>query len=407
MFINMKARYGYMKTVLVCANDFYPNNVFGLGDSVYDVVEKLKYRFHFIVITTNKKDAVYDYPVIFLDEHLDNLLMNGRNLSFKVYKSYDNVIAWNQALFIRTIQYLSQHHIKPDVIMNHSWVTWNLSYELKKKYHIPIINVIHFYEKQYEYCGTIQSIYHDSIVQTDHNMFINADRNVVLNNNMLNSIIFNYGLIHTDNFITIPHSLNIHAVVQPQAIDKNNLKFLYVGRLSTEKGIKELLQAFNILTQKHSNITLTIVGSVILESDLLNKNQNPKINFLGRLTHELLYEEYNKANVVISPSITETFGLVLLEALYFERAIITTSGLTVSDIIPDTVALTVPLKIQDNCVSLSVEELLNKIETLIIEPERILQMSKASKRFFTQMNYKTCEYDSYEHLIKEISIEKQ
>ena len=98
MFINMKARYGYMKTVLVCANDFYPNNVFGLGDSVYDVVEKLKYRFHFIVITTNKKDAVYDYPVIFLDEHLDNLLMNGRNLSFKVYKSYDNVIAWNQAL---------------------------------------------------------------------------------------------------------------------------------------------------------------------------------------------------------------------------------------------------------------------------------------------------------------------
>ncbi len=392
-----------MKTVIVCANDFYPNNVFGLGDSVYDIVEHLKDKYNFIVITTNKEDVIdmYTYPVLFLDQHLDKVLMNGRNNSFKIFKSFDNVVAWNQALFIKTTKYLKANQIEPDIIINNSWVSWKLAQMLKGEYDIPIINVVHFYEKQYEESRTKISLFHKLIVNLDLDMFKNADCNVVFTENMLKNISDKYGITDLNNFRVIPHSIDIHSVVKKPIVDSNNIKFLYVGRLSEEKGIKELLEVFAELSHKYNNISLMVVGNGVLFDELQVKYKNSQIKFVGKLSHEKLYSVYNESNVVIVPSLTETFGLVLLEALYFEKAIITTTGITVSDIVPGNVAITVPLDVQAEGVRLPLNVLRNSVERVILNPDLINQMSKASKDYYMKKFFSYCEYTMIQSIIED------
>ncbi|MFY9242535.1 MAG: glycosyltransferase family 4 protein [Polaribacter sp.] len=95
--------------------------------------------------------------------------------------------------------------------------------------------------------------------------------------------------------------------------------FLYVGRLSEEKGINVLLQAF-----KNTKDILKIVGTgplkkLVEESCLEYKN----IIYLGFLSKEEIAIQMQQANALIFPSIWhEPFGLAIIEAFSNNCAII-------------------------------------------------------------------------------------
>ena len=103
--------------------------------------------------------------------------------------------------------------------------------------------------------------------------------------------------------------------------NENIIKFLYVGRFSKEKGLIELINAFNKLSQKHKNCKLLIVGDNSSNDKYTNIVKNKSINnenieFLGYVNHTTIVEIYNKVDVVVIPSIcNEAFGLTALEAL--------------------------------------------------------------------------------------------
>jgi glycosyltransferase involved in cell wall biosynthesis len=83
-------------------------------------------------------------------------------------------------------------------------------------------------------------------------------------------------------------------------------RFLYVGRVSVEKNI----QAF---------LTLDLPGSKIVAGvgpalDLLRR-RFPDVHFVGVLSREDLAQLYSSVDVFVFPSRTDTFGLVMLEAL--------------------------------------------------------------------------------------------
>ena len=82
--------------------------------------------------------------------------------------------------------------------------------------------------------------------------------------------------------------------------------FLYVGRIAVEKNIEAFLE-------------LDLPGSKWVAGDgpLLNrlKLEYPAVRFTGVLDQLRLAEVYNAADVFVFPSRTDTFGLVLLEAL--------------------------------------------------------------------------------------------
>jgi glycosyltransferase involved in cell wall biosynthesis len=84
------------------------------------------------------------------------------------------------------------------------------------------------------------------------------------------------------------------------------LKVLYVGRISKEKNLEELLK----LQYKFS---ITIVGDGP-ERDRYEK-QYTNVNFEGYKTGKELFEFYLNSDVFCFPSKTDTFGIVIIEAL--------------------------------------------------------------------------------------------
>ncbi len=82
--------------------------------------------------------------------------------------------------------------------------------------------------------------------------------------------------------------------------------FLYVGRVAPEKNIGAFL-------------SLDLPGSKVVVGDgpaLANlKAAHPDVHFLGFREGEALAEAYRSADVFVFPSKTDTFGIVLLEAL--------------------------------------------------------------------------------------------
>lgn len=86
--------------------------------------------------------------------------------------------------------------------------------------------------------------------------------------------------------------------------------FLFIGRLVKEKNLHLLLKAFS----KLPHLQLTIIGSGILEMELKN-NATKNVKFIGHVDNSKLIEILSKHNSLILPSISETWGLVVEEAI--------------------------------------------------------------------------------------------
>lgn len=99
--------------------------------------------------------------------------------------------------------------------------------------------------------------------------------------------------------------------------EKKDFVLGYVGRLTKDKGIEELVQSFKILQDKYSNIKLLILGE--LEStneisiDLENEFQNNQgIIYLGYIKNPEKY--YYLMDVFVFPTYREGFGNVSAES---------------------------------------------------------------------------------------------
>ena len=100
-----------------------------------------------------------------------------------------------------------------------------------------------------------------------------------------------------------------HQIFHPRKVNKLNTTppiYLYVGRVAVEKNIEAFLE-------------LDLPGSKWVAGagpavDRIRK-RFPEVNYLGVLTQHELADVYASADVFVFPSKTDTFGLVLLEAM--------------------------------------------------------------------------------------------
>jgi glycosyltransferase involved in cell wall biosynthesis len=93
---------------------------------------------------------------------------------------------------------------------------------------------------------------------------------------------------------------------------------LYVGRISWEKNIRLLIEAFKLLPNSvRANAKLVFVGDGPARGDLTRLCQRYKLDaaFMGHQKGKRLAAMYASASVFAFPSFTETFGQVVLEAL--------------------------------------------------------------------------------------------
>lgn len=100
---------------------------------------------------------------------------------------------------------------------------------------------------------------------------------------------------------------------------------LYVGRISPEKGLGDLLAAMN--TSRLAGAQLVVAGHGVLMEQCRSMAQDLGIQarFLGWVSRATLREHYLQANVLCCPSLDEAFPTVVLEAMAFGLPVVATS----------------------------------------------------------------------------------
>lgn len=102
--------------------------------------------------------------------------------------------------------------------------------------------------------------------------------------------------------------------------EKNNI-LLFVGRLTQEKNLPFLIQSFREVKNRVPRTTLVITAQGPLEDQLkelvtaLNLSLDRDVIFTGALPSESLVNVYHSADLFVFSSLTETQGLVLIEAM--------------------------------------------------------------------------------------------
>jgi glycosyltransferase involved in cell wall biosynthesis len=109
--------------------------------------------------------------------------------------------------------------------------------------------------------------------------------------------------------------------------DKESKKILFVGELGYLKGVDLLIKAFLDLKDKYPDWKLELVGEITPSfkdeiEKLIPRDLKNRITIIGPLFGKDLIEKYMNAEIFCFPSRSESFGLVLIEAMYFNNAIV-------------------------------------------------------------------------------------
>ena len=100
------------------------------------------------------------------------------------------------------------------------------------------------------------------------------------------------------------------------------IRFLYVGRIVEPKGIRQLLEAWEIHHQSYSNDTLTLAGEGILLNEMRERYGDDKgIIMVGYVSYDRIYSYYKDCDVVVQPTLEDNWSLVIPEAMSCGRAV--------------------------------------------------------------------------------------
>lgn len=115
-------------------------------------------------------------------------------------------------------------------------------------------------------------------------------------------------------------------------IKRDDVVFIYTGRIMEEKGVLELVKAFNKLEEEYENIKLIIVGNLGKKKNIYIKNLEKniitqKIIVTGFVAPNDIPMYLKDSDIVVIPSKwEEPFGVVALEAMAMRKAIIATKS---------------------------------------------------------------------------------
>jgi len=116
-------------------------------------------------------------------------------------------------------------------------------------------------------------------------------------------------------------------------VAEHDLVVTCVGRLAPEKNLKLLLAAWQALRQQQPRARLLLVGDGPLRGEL--SAAHPDIQFAGMRQGEDLAAHYASADLFLFPSLTETYGNVIGEALASGLGVVAFERAGAADLIKD------------------------------------------------------------------------
>lgn len=96
---------------------------------------------------------------------------------------------------------------------------------------------------------------------------------------------------------------------------RDGINLLYVGRISEDKNLDFLLEAYKAAEKSIPELNLIIVGDgPYLDALRAKAVRLPRVVLTGRISYNDLPRVYSQADLFVFPSTTDTFGMAVLEA---------------------------------------------------------------------------------------------
>ncbi len=148
-------------------------------------------------------------------------------------------------------------------------------------------------------------------------------------------------LYNIHNINVIPNIIDDKAIIAASKeeptikYDNNKINVILVGRMHPVKGYDRFLQVIKRLKDDNldQNLNINILGDGEEKAKLLALKQELQldVNFYGMVQNP--YKEIKKADLLVLPSIYESFGLVALEAMILHTPVLATQTAAMDTII--------------------------------------------------------------------------
>ncbi|MCK5160614.1 MAG: glycosyltransferase family 4 protein [Candidatus Aureabacteria bacterium] len=208
--------------------------------------------------------------------------------------------------------------------------------------------------------------------------------------NQLKAELVKYGV--DDSRITIIHNGVDMDIFRPLGkedlfnkldVSSGKKRILYVGYIIKAKGVPDLLSAMEIVRKEFPDAELVLIGGATgtawekecreIKSSVTQNDLKEAVRFIGKVNNEKIPFWMNIGDVLVLPSLFESFGVVLIEALSCGTPVISTYCGGPEDIINEKVGILVPVR--------DVRKLAEAIKSVLVnkykyEPNRLRQYVK-------------------------------
>lgn len=246
--------------------------------------------------------SIFRFPNIPKLNFLESLI--GLHVGFLLFKKYTEVNGL------------------PDVIHVHRYEAGLLAIKIKKKYGIPFVVTEHSSRFLYNSLGRVEH-------SISKRVFQKADYCIAVSKSLASLLSKKY----LTDFNYIPNIVDTSFFKRNKLIKKNiSFSFFSAGNLDVNKNHRMLIDAFDIFLKKNisSNSRLYIAGDGPERESLMKQikslNLEKSVFLLSKLSRIDMVKFNNQCHVFVLPSIKETFGVVLIEALSTGLPVISTDS---------------------------------------------------------------------------------
>jgi glycosyltransferase involved in cell wall biosynthesis len=180
-------------------------------------------------------------------------------------------------------------------------------------------------------------------------------------------------------------------------LSQQDLIIGFVGRLSVQKGIKYMLDAFRFVVGESQNVHLIIAGTGELEGlvkDFITQNNlERRIHLLGFRND--IPDLMRTFNIFLLPSLWEGFGIVLIEAMAAGKPVVATKTSSIPEIVTENrTGILVPPEDE--------EAISNALMRLISNPDLRIRFGEAGQKIVRDKFTTDRMINDYEKVFYEI-----
>jgi glycosyltransferase involved in cell wall biosynthesis len=318
--------------VLMFGWELPPYNSGGLGVACYGLAKGLTSQGVNISFALPRV-LPYNIPFMkILDHHSDMLSLTAINSLMRSYMTNQDYFSLTQSanrqqlslyganLYEEAIRFgdMAASWAKSEpcqIIHAHDWMTYPAGMSAKRVCHQPF--VAHVHATEFDRTGGNVD---QRIAELEYQGLTAADQ-VITVSGYTKDVVNRYYGINKDKITVVHNGVDPveFTAADIRRVFPNDHIALYVGRLTFQKGIEYFLRAAQEVLTYHPDTVFIVAGDGdmftrhVLESAYLGISS--RVIFTGFLTGQKLHSLYQMADVFVMPSVSEPYGLVVLEAL--------------------------------------------------------------------------------------------